>query len=144
MLPQKAMNHFTQFRIMCLICLISLCFGCSRESMVCFFNNQNVGVEVLTENETLLVNPKESLTFSFSRVARGFVIKNINGEFSYEFQPVPIAKNRLLWKRKNSKHMITIQLEPNQMIYVVSPDSALPSNNFPVQPDGFPLNPRIK
>lgn len=123
--------------------LVLLCVSCSKEAVIDLFNNQSAEVEVLFENRTVLMHSKSMLSLAYGSVAKGLTIKNADGQFRYQLPKLDRASTRALWKHQRSKDVLTIQLEPDGLFYLVYPSSTVPVSSFLVQPDGFPLRPQF-
>lgn len=70
---------------------------------------------------------------------KGFTVSTVNKRWSY-FVVDPPSDYRL---RGNSSNEYRYQIEADGVIYLLSPESASPMQNLPLQPSGFPWLPQI-
>lgn len=117
--------------------------SCSREAVVTFFNNQDEAVEMSFDNRKIDLPSKSAVSLAYGNIVAGLVFKNSKGSFSFVFPSLARGELRAFWKRKNSRDVLTLQLERDSQLYLVYPDAALPSTNLSKQPDAFPLRPQL-
>jgi hypothetical protein len=124
--------------------VIFVCSSCSRPFGFKLFNNNEVEIQVALENKKIIVQPNTALSLSYGDVVNGFAIKSAYQVFQYQLPRFGRATISSFRDRKSSHDLLTIQLESDGAIYLVQPNTTLPSVKFPIQPDGFPIKPLEK
>jgi hypothetical protein len=121
--------------------IVSLLTGCSREADVEIFNNTASAITIMLDGHEFVVEKDTSRQLLFGNLVNGIVVST-NGKTS-------IYKSAFLNKRKiyeflkhsSKADILTLQLNSDGLVYVVAPDTKLPANQYPEQPENFPLQP---
>ena len=115
--------------------------GCSTASDVVIFNNANSAIEVTCRGQNIIVERNSSCQVSYDSIAEGFTIRIDTNSSTYKIPVMNARKASKLSKHKTWMDILTVQLNSDGAIYVVAPDTKLPTSQYPEQPDNFPLKP---
>ena len=118
--------------------------SCSRAVVFHMFNNTELDIEVLTRDSVgkvtrhhILKNQSEQLQFTDH-----LIVNDGTNRWEYEVKSVPKFK-KYMTSESFGPLRVDIQLEKDGSIFVLAPKSTIPASNFPDQPDGYPLRPKL-
>jgi hypothetical protein len=121
--------------------IVSLLNGCSREADVEIFNNTDSAIKIMSEGHEFLVEKNSLCQLTFGNLAKGIAVW-VNGKtLAYKSSFLDERGIYKLLKHGSKINVLTLQLNADGFVYIVSGEKKLPVNQYPNQPDGYPLQP---
>lgn len=126
-----------------LVCISLLLCGCHYILQVQLFNNTGQNVTIVSFDAR--TNASTDFVRAGDNVGLGIpskleIANRTHGTWHYDLKRVPMEFHKQVgWNR----HLLRFQIQEDGAIYVLSPGTSGPVTNFPPQPIGYPLRPKL-
>jgi len=122
-----------------LVLAVASVVSCSRPARMKLYNHSGFDITIVSSRSDIEIANGQSSVFMFPAETSALMIQVDSTAWEYEM-PYPPRE----YCDPTAASVIHAQLEPGGRLYVFLPNTQFPVTDLSLQPDGFPLEPRIR